>query len=140
MSFFNSKLSTLSALAQERFVEFVIEENAKELDFINGTRTPAEKAIVFLVDAFVEGRENQGLNVSPKIAGFAKKVKNPNVSNRDWKYIPAPKKDEITGIKGLTEAKRKTSIQGGGKLRNRWKDSEGNIYEWDSQHGTYRKI
>ncbi|MDY4279536.1 MAG: colicin E3/pyocin S6 family cytotoxin [[Pasteurella] mairii] len=69
------------------------------------------------------------LNQSNSQVNFVKKVKNPNVSNKDWKYIPAPKKDEIIGIKGLTEAKRKTPIQGGGKLRNRWKDNEGNIYD-----------
>lgn len=110
----------------------MIAENAKEMDFINGVRTPTEKAIVLLVDAFAEGRESRGMKISPNVASFAKKSKNPNVTNSDWKYIPAPRKDEITGIKGLTEVKRKTPIQGGGKLRNRWKDSEGNIYEWDS--------
>ena len=87
VGFFNSKLSTLSDSAQENFVEFVIEENAKELDFINGARTPAEKAIVFLVDAFVESRESQGLNVSPKIAGFAKK--NAKISSNS-SPIPVP--------------------------------------------------
>lgn len=39
----------------------------------------------------------------------------------------------------LTRAKPKTPVQGGGGLRNRWKDKEGNIYEWDSQHGTLEK-
>ncbi|MCA2489887.1 MULTISPECIES: colicin E3/pyocin S6 family cytotoxin [Vibrio] len=33
------------------------------------------------------------------------------------------------------KAKKKTSVQGGGKLRERWKDKKGRIYEWDSQHG-----
>ncbi|WP_249961216.1 colicin E3/pyocin S6 family cytotoxin [Histophilus somni] len=79
--------------------------------------------------------KEEALNQSSSQANFAKKAKNPN----DWKYIPAPRKDEITGITGLTEVKRKTSIQGGGKLRNRWKDREGYIYEWDSQHGTLEK-
>ena len=27
----------------------------------------------------------------------------------------------------------------GGKLRARWKDSDGKIYEWDSQHGELEK-
>jgi hypothetical protein len=31
--------------------------------------------------------------------------------------------------------KPKTPVQGGGKLRTRWKDRDGNIYEWDYQHG-----
>ncbi|WP_281358631.1 colicin E3/pyocin S6 family cytotoxin, partial [Alteromonas ponticola] len=53
------------------------------------------------------------------------------------KYIPPPK--EIDGINGLKSAKPKTAIQGGGGLRKRWKDKKGNIYEWDSQHGTVEK-
>ena len=52
-------------------------------------------------------------------------------------YIPAPK--NINGISGLTIAKSKTSVQGGGKLRRRWKDSKGNIYEWNYQHGEVEK-
>lgn len=31
--------------------------------------------------------------------------------------------------------KFKTSVQGGGGVRKRWKDQKGKIYEWDSQHG-----
>jgi filamentous hemagglutinin len=30
-------------------------------------------------------------------------------------------------------------VQGGGKLRERWKDGDGRIYEWDSRHGTLEK-
>jgi hypothetical protein len=33
----------------------------------------------------------------------------------------------------------KTPVKGGGGLRKRWKDAEGNIYEWDSQHGRLEK-
>lgn len=47
VDFFNSRLSTLSNSTQEKFIEFVITENAKEIDFINGARTPLEKAVVF---------------------------------------------------------------------------------------------
>ena len=46
---------------------------------------------------------------------------------------------DITGIKGLAEAKAKTSVQGGGNLRRRWKDKKGRIYEWDYQHGELEK-
>jgi hypothetical protein len=35
---------------------------------------------------------------------------------------------------GMTDSK--TRVQGGGKLRRRWKDSKGRILEWDSRHGT----
>lgn len=33
----------------------------------------------------------------------------------------------------------KTPVGGGGKLRKRWKDKDGNIYEWDYLHGTLEK-
>ncbi|MGW6304029.1 colicin E3/pyocin S6 family cytotoxin [Streptomyces niveus] len=43
-----------------------------------------------------------------------------------------------TDLPAFPQAKKvrpKTSVQGGGGMRKRWKDSKGNIYEWDSQHG-----
>lgn len=52
-------------------------------------------------------------------------------------YIPAPRL-----LKAFPEAqlvKSKTRIQGGKGLRKRWKDLEGNIYEWDSRHGRVEK-
>jgi hypothetical protein len=57
--------------------------------------------------------------------------------SRGAKYVPAPK--EIEGISGLVRAKSKTSVQGGGGLRRRWKSKKGSIYEWDSQHGALEK-
>ncbi|WP_218025895.1 colicin E3/pyocin S6 family cytotoxin [Nocardia miyunensis] len=47
---------------------------------------------------------------------------------------PAPK-----ALKAFPDAKKvdmKTPVQGGGKLRPRWKDPKGRIYEWDYQHKT----
>ena len=61
------------------------------------------------------------------------------LENADQKYYPNPKLGDITGISGLKPAKPKTPVQGGGKLRARWKDSDGKIYEWDSQHGELEK-
>jgi len=49
-------------------------------------------------------------------------------------YHPAPAVPE--GFPGLVPAKRKTPVQGGGGLRKRWIDGDGQIYEWDSRHGT----
>ncbi len=43
------------------------------------------------------------------------------------------------GFPGLVRARPKTPLQGGGGLRKRWEDGEGNIYEWDSRHGTIEK-
>ena len=55
----------------------------------------------------------------------------------EYNYIPPPK--NITGIPDLSPARPKTPVQGGGGLRKRWKDKKGNIFEWDSQHGTLEK-
>ena len=65
------------------------------------------------------------------------KPKAGDVTKNAGNYIPAPKK--VEGIPGLKPAKPKTSVQGGGGLRKRWKDKKGNIYEWDSQHGAVEK-
>jgi general stress protein YciG len=54
-------------------------------------------------------------------------------------YIPAPKNPtDMPAFPNLRRVKEKTS-KGAGKLRERWKDEKGNIYEWDSQHGTLEK-
>lgn len=52
-------------------------------------------------------------------------------------YKPAP--SSIPGVPGLRRARPKTSVKGGGGLRKRWTDRDGNIYEWDSQHGALEK-
>lgn len=48
-------------------------------------------------------------------------------------YVPAP--STLPGFPDAARAKRKTSVQGGGGLRKRWKTASGLILEWDSQHG-----
>jgi Cytotoxic/Domain of unknown function (DUF4157) len=58
-------------------------------------------------------------------------------STRALKYIPAPK--TLRAFPNARAAKPKTAVQGGGKLRARWKDDDGNIFEWDSQHGTVER-
>ena len=50
-------------------------------------------------------------------------------------YIKAPEGEELPGFPGTFIGKKKTPVQGGGKLRPRWKDKDGKIYEWDYQHG-----
>jgi hypothetical protein len=52
-------------------------------------------------------------------------------------YQPAP--TALPAFLDAVKAKKKTAVQGGGKLRPRWKDSDGNIYEWDFQHGAVEK-
>jgi hypothetical protein len=46
-----------------------------------------------------------------------------------------PKPDFLPAFPGAKWAKSKTSIQGGGGLRPRWKSRDGTIYEWDFKHG-----
>lgn len=57
--------------------------------------------------------------------------------NADHKYYTPPKENPpLPAYPDAKKAQAKTPVKGGGKLRNRWKDSKGKIYEWDSQHGT----
>ncbi|NOI33217.1 S-type Pyocin domain-containing protein [Vibrio cyclitrophicus] len=59
-----------------------------------------------------------------------------NKPSGDIKYIPAPRGNPpLPAFPDAIKAKKKTAVQGGGKLRERWKDRKGHIYEWDSQHG-----
>lgn len=51
----------------------------------------------------------------------------------DHSYHPAPK--GLTAFPDAVRDSPKSSVQGGGKKRSRWKDKKGKIYEWDSQHG-----
>lgn len=51
--------------------------------------------------------------------------------------IPAPNTPKA--FPKLERVKPKTAVQGGGALRKRWKDKDGNVYEWDSQHGRLEK-
>ncbi|WMJ00263.1 colicin E3/pyocin S6 family cytotoxin [Pseudomonas chlororaphis subsp. aurantiaca] len=48
-------------------------------------------------------------------------------------YVLAP--SALLGFPDAIRAKRKTSVQGGGGRRKRWKTAKGLILEWDSQHG-----
>lgn len=50
-------------------------------------------------------------------------------------YHPAPT-DGLAAFPDAVSTRSKSSVQGGGKKRARWKDSKGRIYEWDSQHGS----
>ena len=53
-------------------------------------------------------------------------------------YKTPPK--ELPGVPDAKPSKPKTPKQGGNSgKRKRWKDSDGNIYEWDYQHGDVEK-
>ncbi len=54
------------------------------------------------------------------------------VSGPGGSFYPAPK--ELRAFPNAKTATRKTGMSGG-RMRRRWKDDDGTIYEWDSQHG-----
>ncbi|NNA55301.1 colicin E3/pyocin S6 family cytotoxin [Pseudomonas koreensis] len=56
------------------------------------------------------------------------------LSIRDHNYHQAPK--GLTAFPDAMKDKSKSSVQGGGARRKRWRDLKGRIFEWDSQHGT----
>ncbi|MBV4552574.1 S-type pyocin domain-containing protein [Pseudomonas sp. SWRI102] len=63
-------------------------------------------------------------------------VRRKGLAESGHSYHPAPKTHEITGFPGLKRGKKKTPMQGGGGLRDRWFDVKGRtIYEWDASHG-----
>ncbi|MGD8119100.1 colicin E3/pyocin S6 family cytotoxin, partial [Vibrio sp. TRT 29B02] len=83
----------------------------------------AEYIVTFPADA----------GVSPLYLVFNKPTSG---SATNLKYVPAPRGNPpLPAFPEAVKAKKKTTVQGGGKLRERWKDRKGRIYEWDSQHG-----
>ena len=144
VGFFNSLLSTLSNSTQERFIEFVIAENAKEMDFIDGARTPLEKTVVFLVNNFIEDRENKGIKISPKIASFAKKNKS-ILDERPKNLSP----DGARRQGAFNEAKRQSGIPTSQQpsrtypnVDRRGNPQPGQIYEFDlpQEGGGVKKV
>ncbi|EJM14843.1 putative cytotoxic protein [Pseudomonas sp. GM18] len=53
--------------------------------------------------------------------------------SRDVGYHSAP--DLLPAFPDAEGVRPKSTVQGGGKKRERWKDRKGRIYEWDLQHG-----
>jgi len=65
-------------------------------------------------------------------------IDRPNAPDPDKKYHPAPK--ILIGFPDATKVPGKTPVQGGGgKLRDRWVLPNGEILEWDYQHGAVEK-
>ncbi|MHC8302301.1 S-type pyocin domain-containing protein [Pseudomonas sp. ZS1P83] len=51
----------------------------------------------------------------------------------EFGYHAAP--DLLPAFSDAVSVRPKSTVQGGGKKRDRWKDRKGRIYEWDFQHG-----
>ncbi|MFF3224998.1 colicin E3/pyocin S6 family cytotoxin [Nocardia suismassiliense] len=56
-----------------------------------------------------------------------------NAGGNSHKYVPPPK----GGLPGFPNARPVKKV--GPRYRQRWKDDEGNLYEWDYQHGAVEK-
>ena len=136
----------------QRYNEIVkaINEYNKEQETLKGSFIPA--AVLPIAPAVLEFLVEIGA-VSVALSGAygAKKIGDKYISDGidiiteneiglEYKnsYIPKPSNDELENddfLPDLRREKPKTPVGGGGGLRPRWKDKDGNIFEWDSQHG-----
>jgi hypothetical protein len=80
---------------------------------------------------------NQGDEIACAKVAVALGMVVPTGGRRGGGYHPPPR--SLPAFPDAAPAARKTPVQGGGGLRKRWKDPDGLIYEWDSQHGTVEK-
>jgi hypothetical protein len=80
---------------------------------------------------------NQGDEVACARVAVALGMVVPTGGRRGGGYHPPPR--SLAAFPEAVPAQRKTAVQGGGSLRKRWKDPDGFIYEWDSQHATVEK-
>ncbi|WP_083539553.1 colicin E3/pyocin S6 family cytotoxin [Enterovibrio coralii] len=98
-----------------------IEEDGQELTTLVSPNPEAEH--IELIVTFPAGS-----GIDPLYLVFSKPIAGLN-------YVPTPKgSPPLPAFPDAVKVKPKTSVQGGGKKRARWKDKN-RIYEWDSQHG-----
>ncbi|MEI8608345.1 colicin E3/pyocin S6 family cytotoxin [Enterovibrio sp. Hal110] len=98
-----------------------IDYDGQELDKLIYPNPEAEH-----IELIVTFPPNSG--IAPLYLVFSKPIAGLN-------YVPAPRgSPPLPAFPDAVKAKPKTSVQGGGKKRARWKDKK-RIYEWDSQHG-----
>ena len=136
----------------QRYNEIVtaINEYNKEHEVLKGSILPA--AVLPIAPVVAEFLAEIGVISVATVAAYGtKKIGDKYLSNGidiiteneiglEYKnsYIPKPSNDELENddfLPDLRREKPKTPVSGGGGLRPRWKDKDGNIFEWDSQHG-----
>ena len=136
----------------QRYNEIVtaINEYNKEHEALKGSILPA--AVLPIAPVVAEFLAEIGVISVATVAAYGtKKIGDKYLSNGidiiteneiglEYKnsYIPKPSNDELENddfLPDLRREKPKTPVSGGGGLRPRWKDKDGNIFEWDSQHG-----
>ena len=136
----------------QRYNEIVtaINEYNKEHEALKGSILPA--AVLPIAPVVAEFLAEIGVISVATVAAYGtKKIGDKYLSNGidiiteneiglEYKnsYIPKPSNDELENddfLPDLRREKPKTPVSGCGGLRPRWKDKDGNIFEWDSQHG-----
>ena len=133
------RCSTCSELAKEFPQELADPKNRQLAEWFNSvqTRTTKDPESVVGEIAEIEKQLQAFRKANPK---FSSDIIQPPPIKSGNRYSPNPSwKKQLPAFPDAKPAKRKTSVQGGGGLRERWKDNNGFIYEWDSQHGTIEK-
>lgn len=97
---------------------------------------PTQKAAQILVNPIYPPEYRDFILVFPVGSGVRPLYGVVSVRNGDHTYHPKPKL--LAAFPKARWARAKTPVNGGGK-RHRWKDPNGTIYEWDSQHGAVEK-
>ncbi|TCT58865.1 colicin E3/pyocin S6 family cytotoxin, partial [Vibrio crassostreae] len=112
------------------------QDDGFELEDIRVTPIHSDETTVTVTPMPEEKNWRDAILVFPESSDIAPLYVVYNKPNSEIKYIPAPKGlPPLPAFPDAIKAKKKTSVQGGGKLRERWKDKKSRIYEWDSQHG-----
>jgi hypothetical protein len=144
----------------------ILRDNSADLLKVNGAvKSDVEAGLRELTSELDEAEASaQAIKDDPELRGLADEYRqmvedigakandltgrvNDSVTNTEsTDAAPAPRKSgyqsaprDLPAYPDARAVRPKTSVQGGGGLRRRWVDSQGNIYEWDSQHGAVER-
>ncbi|KTC13299.1 detoxification [Pseudomonas marginalis ICMP 9505] len=98
---------------------------------------PTEKAAQILVNPVYPPQYRDFILVFPVESGVRPLYVVVSVRAGDHKYHPSP--TFLPAFPYAVRAPSKSGVKGGGKLRPRWKEPHGYIYEWDFERGKVEK-
>ncbi|MGY1920407.1 S-type pyocin domain-containing protein [Pseudomonas tolaasii] len=98
---------------------------------------PTEKAAQILVNPIYPPEYRDFILVFPVESGVRPLYVVVSIRPGDHKYHPSP--TFLTAFPEAVRAPSKSGVKGGGKLRPRWKEPNGYIYEWDFERGKVEK-
>ncbi|MBW1247176.1 S-type pyocin domain-containing protein [Pseudomonas tolaasii] len=98
---------------------------------------PTEKAAQVLVNPIYPPEYRDFILVFPVESGVRPLYVVVSIRPGDHKYHPSP--TFLTAFPEAVRAPSKSGVKGGGKLRPRWKEPNGYIYEWDFERGKVEK-